>query len=99
MCLRGAQTNEKVVDLFTDRIRLSQPSGGRGGLGELAKLRGEGVIKAAGIGVNEADVCVRFAERCDVKRSGSNRFGSSQKRGWRWVTKGLSMTIEPAAMR
>ena len=32
----------------------------------LAKLRGEGVIRAAGIGVNEADVCVRFAERCDI---------------------------------
>ena len=32
----------------------------------LVKLRDEGVIRAAGLGVNEADVCVRFAERCDI---------------------------------
>jgi D-threo-aldose 1-dehydrogenase len=32
----------------------------------LATLRSEGVIRAAGIGVNEADVCVRFADRCDI---------------------------------
>jgi D-threo-aldose 1-dehydrogenase len=32
----------------------------------LEKLRTEGVIRAAGIGVNEADICVRFAEACDL---------------------------------
>jgi D-threo-aldose 1-dehydrogenase len=32
----------------------------------LEKLREEGVIRAAGIGVNEADICVRFAEACDL---------------------------------
>jgi D-threo-aldose 1-dehydrogenase len=32
----------------------------------LASLRQQGVIKAIGIGVNEADICMRFAEVCDL---------------------------------
>jgi D-threo-aldose 1-dehydrogenase len=32
----------------------------------LASLREQGVIKAIGIGVNEADICMRFAEVCDL---------------------------------
>ncbi|CAN1554361.1 Tas Predicted oxidoreductases (related to aryl-alcohol dehydrogenases) [Rhabdaerophilaceae bacterium] len=32
----------------------------------LARLRDEGVIKAIGVGVNEAEICSRFAERCDL---------------------------------
>jgi D-threo-aldose 1-dehydrogenase len=32
----------------------------------LAKLRDEGVIKAIGIGVNETEMCLRFAEVCDL---------------------------------
>jgi D-threo-aldose 1-dehydrogenase len=32
----------------------------------LARLREEKVIGAAGIGVNESEICVRFAERCDI---------------------------------
>jgi D-threo-aldose 1-dehydrogenase len=32
----------------------------------LLRLRDEGVVSAIGLGVNEADVCVQFAERCDV---------------------------------
>lgn len=32
----------------------------------LDRLRAEGVVKAIGIGVNEAEICTRFAERCDL---------------------------------
>jgi D-threo-aldose 1-dehydrogenase len=32
----------------------------------LARLREEGVIRAIGIGVNETEACMRFAERCDL---------------------------------
>ena len=32
----------------------------------LERLRAEKVIGAAGLGVNESEVCVRFAERCDI---------------------------------
>jgi D-threo-aldose 1-dehydrogenase len=32
----------------------------------LARLREEGVIRAIGIGVNEAEICVRFAQYCDM---------------------------------
>jgi D-threo-aldose 1-dehydrogenase len=32
----------------------------------LASLREQGVIKAIGIGVNEADICMRFADVCDL---------------------------------
>lgn len=32
----------------------------------LAKLRDEGVVKAVGIGVNETEMCLRFAEACDL---------------------------------
>ena len=32
----------------------------------LARLRDEGVVKAVGIGVNETEMCLRFAERCDL---------------------------------
>ncbi|MCU0820308.1 MAG: aldo/keto reductase [Beijerinckiaceae bacterium] len=32
----------------------------------LRRMREEGVIGAAGIGVNEAEICLRFAEACDL---------------------------------
>jgi D-threo-aldose 1-dehydrogenase len=32
----------------------------------LASLREQGVVKAIGIGVNEADICMRFAQVCDL---------------------------------
>ncbi len=32
----------------------------------LSRLRDEGVVRAIGLGVNEAEICVRFAERCDI---------------------------------
>ncbi|MGL5114365.1 MAG: aldo/keto reductase [Beijerinckiaceae bacterium] len=32
----------------------------------LERLRAEGVVRAIGIGVNEAEICQRFAERCDM---------------------------------
>jgi D-threo-aldose 1-dehydrogenase len=32
----------------------------------LRRLREEGVVRAIGLGVNEWEVCVRFAERCDI---------------------------------
>ncbi len=32
----------------------------------LRRLREEGVIRAAGIGVNESEICLRFAEACDL---------------------------------
>lgn len=32
----------------------------------LARLRDEGVVKAIGIGVNEVEVCLAFAEQCDM---------------------------------
>lgn len=32
----------------------------------LERLRSEGVVKAIGIGVNEAEICMRFAEVCDL---------------------------------
>jgi len=32
----------------------------------LARLRDEGVVRAIGLGVNEAEICLRLAERCDI---------------------------------
>ncbi len=32
----------------------------------LERLKDEGVVRAIGLGVNEAEVCVRFAERCAI---------------------------------
>jgi D-threo-aldose 1-dehydrogenase len=32
----------------------------------LDRLRGEGVVKAVGVGVNEVEACVRFAEACRI---------------------------------
>jgi D-threo-aldose 1-dehydrogenase len=32
----------------------------------LSAMKEQGMVSAIGIGVNEADVCVRFAERCDL---------------------------------
>ena len=32
----------------------------------LSRLREEGVVRAIGLGVNEAGICARFAERCDI---------------------------------
>ncbi len=32
----------------------------------LLRLRDEGVVRAIGLGVNEAEICLRLAERCDI---------------------------------
>ena len=32
----------------------------------LARLRSEGVVRAIGVGVNEAEMCLRFARACDI---------------------------------
>ncbi len=39
----------------------------------LDKLRGEGVVKGIGIGVNEAEMCVRFAKAGHVRRHAARR--------------------------
>lgn len=37
-----------------------------GAFAALSRLRDEGVVRAIGIGVNETEACMRFAERCDL---------------------------------
>ncbi|MCZ8122743.1 MAG: aldo/keto reductase [Magnetospirillum sp.] len=37
-----------------------------GAYAALADLRAQGVVRAIGVGVNEADMCVRFARECDI---------------------------------
>jgi D-threo-aldose 1-dehydrogenase len=37
-----------------------------GAYAALERLRREGVVRAIGVGVNEADMCVRFARDCDI---------------------------------
>jgi D-threo-aldose 1-dehydrogenase len=32
----------------------------------LVRLREEGMVRAIGIGVNDAEICLRFSERCDI---------------------------------
>jgi D-threo-aldose 1-dehydrogenase len=38
----------------------------KGAYRALDRLRGEGVVKAVGVGVNEVEACVRFAESCQI---------------------------------
>ncbi|HEX6010479.1 MAG TPA: aldo/keto reductase [Geminicoccaceae bacterium] len=38
----------------------------KGAYRALDRLRGEGVVKAVGVGVNEVEACVRFAESCRI---------------------------------
>jgi D-threo-aldose 1-dehydrogenase len=38
----------------------------KGAYRALDRLRGEGVVKAVGVGVNEVEACVRFAEACRI---------------------------------
>lgn len=56
------------VDRRTHGVRLDErlDEAIHGAWKALARLRDEGVIAAAGIGVNESEVCSRFAEACDI---------------------------------
>src|SRR5204862_5702731 len=56
------------VDVWThgaDRIEQRFREAMDGAYKALARLRSEGVVKAIGIGVNEAEMCVRFAQAGD----------------------------------